>query len=588
MLAVGTLLCSWYIGMQGIVPQAYAAGTVEVEVSASDTEIEQGQPFAITVRVRNRSSETRTENVVLHLHKTMSAQHISGDGRKSGSRIVWNDVQLRGNSRKTFTVSASITKGDHGDRVTAMAVAGNAHDSVHITINDPADNVNAAKMLSISLNTSKTYAAPGSIVQFEVHLRNRGTETAKNIGVVLQAPDHLEFLSASNDADIGTTEVEWKNIHLQPNASLDMHVSARIGQNNQHGDRVTVTAIAEGKAAQADVRVWQPDFAVEQLQLFAFTEEDVHAPGEELEYTMRVRNLATRDERATLQAYIDEKTRFVSASENGMQFHRTLIVWENVDFKQGETKSFSLTVRIDDDAPPASAVRLGIMAGIDRKEIVTRIAAPPPPPIPPAAEPSAPQESADPPQPAAQEHLLLTLQASAEEAQPGSHISYAIRLLNTSDTPMQNTRVYVNVPENASITNAAGGNAEQGTLTWNIANLQPQETWNTTIQLHMAENLVHGNSQTVHVRAEVATDTVAQEWHTVRIVELLPQTGTAPSQITAQIVPVQPSAPSLIPPVPNRSIQLPRLPAWVFAAIAAIGLAAGAGAGWFLLQREPA
>jgi len=182
-------------------------------------------------------------------------------------------------------------------------------------------------------------------------------------------------------------------------------------------------------------------------------------------------------------------------------------------FKQSETRSFTLKVDVPEDINPYDVIRLGVQAGVDRKEIVTEITNPPPPK--PGSHSTGSvqtgsvsvdgsyfigfkdgefvmgEDGSDPA--SVKSPIEVSLEADKDEVYPGSLITYSVTIKNVSDETMNNLRIM----------NTFAG---KGTTTWAIDSLSKGKELTKKYHIYTAKDLENG--ETIIATTEVWSNSV--------------------------------------------------------------------------------
>jgi len=541
----GCVVCSlWIIGgpaLQTSIPVAEAAQSFDVQLSASHDTVTPAQIFVYTVKVQNRGSALENASVILSLHEDLEVEYASDSGRSRKGSVTWEKLTFAANEERTFTASVRVKdSANDSDTLTATAIAGGGFDEISVRVEDEDDpNNDDERPITIELYTDKPQVEPGESFSFIVSIINHGTRRVNGIEATVDLDTSLTFLTASHRGKGDSNRITWKDMDIQGEESRTVTASVQVSDDAEHGESLFSTAYAEGAVFEHKLKVWDPDFTKEQFKLYAFSDTEEVVPGAKITYTLRVRNLADHDERATIEAYLDPKVSFESATEDGMQFEQSLAVWEHATFKQSETKSFEITVVVDDDARPGTAIRTSFMAGIDRREIVTGVVAPPPKQstgsnllsnlsagLFSAQGTTEQAENATQPQQASVE---LTKRADKDEVQPGSTVTYAVHVRNTSEEALQNVQVIDRFPEKTmAVVDAGSGVAEAEGIHWTIVALEPRAQWSGTYQVRTAQDLKHGDVIQTVTEVQIGGSTIAQLASTTNIITELPQAGEGP------------------------------------------------------------
>ncbi|MDD5470214.1 MAG: hypothetical protein PHO92_05460 [Candidatus Peribacteraceae bacterium] len=544
--AIGLILCT-IGGLHGLgtlqIPHA-CAQQMSVSLKSSRSAVEPQQTFVYSVTVRNEGNEVvEGMTVSLSIDKRLAAQSASDNGRTSNGKVEWREIALAAGQSRTFTASVRVdAKAEDGARLYATAVAGGGFAEATVQVEDENDTGNDdERAITVRLYSNKAQVEPGEPLSLIVQVQNRGEKRASNVEVTVELAEHLAFLSASNQGKSSGRSITWKGLSIEKNDERTVTVSTRVEHSAAHGGSLISTAYAEGAVHEHRISVWDPSFGRERMQLHMFTDAQEVEAGGKLTYTLRVRNLAGHDEQADILAYIDPRSTVTSVSGDGQQFEQNLVVWERVSFSQNETQSFTLAIQVPETLRAGEALRFSAQAGLDRRELVTRVlpsrsgalvasALPTPPDRPPA--PAAPIAAPAPQQPApvpasAIPAITLTLAADRTESQPGSSIAYTISVTNAGGQTVRDLHVQESFPAGTvEVLDADNGTRIGSSVQWMIPALEAGRAWSATYRIRTSSSLAHGSivMSAVTVR-DGGNSVLAHADRRMNIISALPQAG---------------------------------------------------------------
>jgi len=128
-----------------------------------------------------------------------------------------------------------------------------------------------------------------------------------------------------------------------------------------------------------------------------------------------------------------------------------------------------------------------------------------------------------------QASVEITKHADKDEVQPGSNVTYAIRIRNMSDETLKNIQVVDRFPENAiTIIDAGNGMIEKEGIFWSLLELKPHTQWSGTYQVRTAQSLKHGDVIQTITEAHVGENVIGQLVSKTNVITELPQAGEGP------------------------------------------------------------
>lgn len=511
----------------------HAAQEFDVQLTASHDVVKPREIFVYSLTVRNHGNALTDATVILSLHEDLDVEFASDDGSERRGGVEWKNLTFAAGEQRSLTASVRVDDGaEDGALLSATALVGGSFDDVSVRVEDDDDpNNDDERPVTIELFSDKPQVEPGESFTFVVTLINHSSRRVNDVDAIVELDDKLRFLSASHRGKGSDENIEWSSLDLQANEKRTVTASVQVGNSAEHGESLLSTAHAEGAVYEHKLRIWDPDFSVEQLKLSAFADKQEVTPGGTIMYTLRVRNLADHEEHVTIEAYLDPATTFESASEGGLQFEQSLAVWEKIAFAQSETKSFTLSARAAESAQPGTAVRLGIMAGIDRREIVTAVVMPPPQKSATGetllGNLSAGQRSGQ--ETATQPNIELTRRADKDEVQPGSTVTFALHIRNLGEETLRDISVTDHFPPGAvQVSDVGRATVHSGSIRWAITQLRPREQWSATYQVRVAEDLEHGDEIQTSSEITVGERVIEQRTTTTNVITQLPQAGQIP------------------------------------------------------------
>ena len=522
--------------------QAHAAENLSVTLSSSRQIVKPKQTFIYSVTVKNNLGTVSEDvDVWLSPDDELDFRSASDNGKKKRGSVLWENVDFAAGETRTFTASVEVDSNATDNAVLyTTAFAGNAYDEVEVRVEDEEDENNDDEhAITVQLFSNKPRVEPNEPFAFIVKLSNHGKRRVSDVDITLRLADNIEFLSASNKGTGSDDEITWKNIDIDGEENRTFTTSVEVTNEAAHGDSLTSIVYAEGSVHEHKIKVWDPEWKREYMELYAFAKNDPVKQGGTLEYIFRVKNLADHDDTLTIDAYIDPKTSFSSASEDGLQYDTNLVRWENLFLKQSETKSLSLKVKVPESIHPNDVIRLGVEAGIDRKEVVTEIEDPPPPGF---GSGSASgddsyfigfrdgefvmgdengSESGSDSSPA----IEITMEADKDEVQPGSMITYTVKLKNKSNQDLKDLRITnEHFDEKVEVKDAGGGTVDEGLITWFISSLPKGSTISKKYYVSASHNLKHGDTITT-VSKVWSNSMMGSTQEQTNVITQLPQAG---------------------------------------------------------------
>jgi uncharacterized repeat protein (TIGR01451 family) len=543
-VASGFLLKNALVVAACIVPVGVAAQDFSVSLQASKSIVEPRQTFVYTVQVHNTSGAAVEEGeVVLALDDALEVLSVSGGGRRGGDGAQWRDLSIPAGASRSFTVSARVEEdAEDGRTLYATAVAGGGFAETTVEVeNEDDENNDDDRRLTLEVFADTPQVEPGEPFILKVAITNKGSRKVTGVNVTLETDERIEVFSAANRGSVSDTEVEWSDIELKAYETRTLSASARVDRSAQRGDVLTSTAYSEAAIFEHRLPVWAPNAGREPMHMFVSADVRAAEPGSTVTYALKVRNMGTRDEQVDVQAYIDPRTRFISASEGGEQFDETLVLFDRLVIEEDDTETLTVEVEVDPTLQPGTVLRFSAQSGIGRQELVLPVIAPSPESESDffdsqAASSSsssrrslfsrreyAPQEDD-----ANVTRIELTAEQSADkdEVQPGSLITYAVQVRNDGNEPAENLVVEDRFSrEDITIRDAMKGKTSGESIAWTIPSLAPGEEWQGEYRARVSDNLTHGTVIERQVVVRSNSTLIAEATAGTNVIETLPQAG---------------------------------------------------------------
>ncbi len=221
--------------------------------------------------------------------------------------------------------------------------------------------------LGVDKTATTPVAGPGDQVAYTVRVTNHGPSDAVGVDSVADTlPDGLTFASSGGGGALtadGT--VRWPTMDLPVGAHRDLTVAATADADvrtvtEDDGDldnTATVQHPGDPNPANdrdtAVVPVDHPDLVVDKDD--GLTTVD---PGDEVTYTIRVRNAGEGDAHAVvLTDEMPPELEFLAASEAAGYAEPGVVTWPAFDLAAGDERELTVTARVHDDVEDGTEVR---------------------------------------------------------------------------------------------------------------------------------------------------------------------------------------------------------------------------------------
>lgn len=204
-------------------------------------------------------------------------------------------------------------------------------------------------------------------------------------------------------------------------------------------------------------------------------------PGDNIDYTIEVTNLGPSDAAgATLTDTIPEGTTFVEASD-GATFDEATgqITWPPFDIAAGETRTFTVTIGIPEDAELEVGDVVRNVATVDHPD-----------------DPNDDNNTDDAEDPIGGTDLTVVKTDGVDVVAPGGQSTYTITVTNVGEGPARDVVVFDTIPEGSTFVEASDDGAfdeETGEVTWPEFNLAAGESRDFTVTIGIPEDAEPGS-----------------------------------------------------------------------------------------------
>ena len=204
----------------------------------------------------------------------------------------------------------------------------------------------------------ETIHAGGSLV-YTIALRS--TETgSRTVNVRMHLPQYTNFLTASNGGQLVTNVIEWNNVTLSENTLRTLTVNLEVHPYAPLNYVLVAEAEVDGNRSTDTTRITQQQ-SISPISIKVSDGRETVEPKEELDYVIRVKNTGSNERSYNLRANMPEEANFVSATGDFIRRNGTL-EWMTDTLDPGESEEYTVTVRVDEDAPGFYAIRFSASA----------------------------------------------------------------------------------------------------------------------------------------------------------------------------------------------------------------------------------
>lgn len=230
--------------------------------------------------------------------------------------------------------------------------------------------------LRLEIDPDEDEPEPGDRVEYRIRLTNEGTADLRDIDVIAELDDQMEFHDASGNGDEYGDDVEWRNLDLRAGQRLTLTLEIEVDDDADDGDSLRLRVRADAETESDSIRVRDDDDDDNDddddadIRVSITETEDPVWRGQVLTYYITLENREDDDVEIDVRALLDEDLVFLSANHGGERDGSDEVRWEDLEIDEDETVTLMLTVRIDDDVQPGDTLRLEVEAA-DGEDVET-------------------------------------------------------------------------------------------------------------------------------------------------------------------------------------------------------------------------
>lgn len=250
-------------------------------------------------------------------------------------------------------------------------------------------------------------------------------------------------------------------------------------------------------------------------------------PDETLTYVITVRNDGQQISNATVTATLSDEVNIRDMSNNGFRSGR-FITWSNQSFSQYESRTYTVTATVQDDADGTLESTAQIFDRIARDTTVV-----------------GDDDNGD------DSELSVRKTANTQEVFPGGMVEYTITVENTGDATIRDIRIEDRLPSGISVIDDGDADTHSNSkLTWEISSLAKNKDKTFRYRLTVPSYATPGTilKNDVRVRSDADNNDIDEkESVTITIIgnQTLPQTGSQNmSSPTIHLTPITQSSPA--------------------------------------------
>ncbi|GIH29543.1 hypothetical protein Aph01nite_78530 [Acrocarpospora phusangensis] len=381
----------------GLVLPASASREAQLTVRVTDnrTYVAPSATVNYTVTVLNEGGETADAIAAqLELGAGLTVVSASDGGKAGGAAANWPAFSLAGGAQRVFRVVARVpdqpapgTRYESKANATAQGTIAEATDESFV----------GAAQLAVTKTDGAQEAVRGDTLTYTITVSNPGTLPLGGVNLVDKSGSGLVFESASRGGvwNEAHRQVTWPGFELAAGAHEVFTVTAKVPEDAKSGQvlRNSASVTAPGLSDQALDETLVT--VATGLALSKSDDRDTAKPGEDLTYTITVRNTGEVDHASvSLVDRFGDRLKFVSLNPSEGSYADREVRWPDFPLKAGERRVFSVVARVlatgETDLIRNEVIATTSNGRLARAEDTTVLLLPPPPRIavPPSPRPS--------------------------------------------------------------------------------------------------------------------------------------------------------------------------------------------------------
>ncbi len=342
----------------------------------------------------------------------------------------------------------------------------------------------------ITLTDGHESVAPGGAVVYVITLKQQRSD-ARTVNLQLHLPFQSNIVSASDGGIVSSDLVTWTNVSVYKNVTRVLQVHANVNPDAAPGKYLVAKALVEGDQA-TDTTLVENYTGASSTDAFKVSLSDGREfvrPGENLTYSVRVRNTSSETVKNDVRLNIPYETYYVSNSDGGRHDSYS-IVWSNVSFEAGVEKIFTGTVQVDPQAHDRGAIRARASVGSANAadQTVVRVGIP-------------------------YNSITTTLSDGRQTAEKGQTLTYQLKVTNT-DSSFVGTNIAVDagLPLYGEFVSATdNGYFDGSNIRWLVMNIAPKETRLLTFTVRVRPDAPENAVLTASAVADGITGSISRD-----------------------------------------------------------------------------
>lgn len=357
------------------------------------------------------------------------------------------------------------------------------------------DRNNARATISVS-DGKDTVAAGGSLRYVVKVTQNAGTVRTSN--VVLNLPSYVTSVNPDGGARVLGNRVIWDRVRLVEGEEKILLAQVTLAASTPLDTVLTATAQVDSVEA-SDTTTVRSGSANDSFRLSITDNRDSVYPGQSLSYVLTVKNTAASTVTTDVSAVVSGLSTIDSSSPSAVINYPT-VIWKDVTFKAGETRTFTFTAAMRKRVSPYTAARVvAHVLGLTATDTTVAKSLKGDPVFMTSTQLNGSSRStSSSSRPTNGRNPLFTNVSDAVNVVRGGTIHYTLTVQNVLLNTIKDATVSVRFdPAQLSAIDLNGGTLiGDNRIQWKVPALQPGQVWKMTYAMRVSKTLPNGASIT--------------------------------------------------------------------------------------------
>jgi len=340
----------------------------------------------------------------------------------------------------------------------------------------------------VSVTDHRDTVRPNDSVVYLINLKQQ-RDNYRDMNVLLHLPFQANIVSASDGGEVSPGYVRWTNVSVNKNVTRTLQVNVNISPDAQPGQYLLAEAKVPGMTATDTTLVQESVQPQANHYFLSLTDNHEYAlPGENLTYTVRVRNDGSQTTVSDLHLALPYETYFISASNNGVRDSYN-VTWRSVSLEPGETKTFTAAAQVDYRTTNKMIIRsrayIGPVSDLDQTVILIGL----------------PYNA-----------ITTSITDNRTSAQVGDILTYTVIVKNNSSVPGINVALDASLPHYGEFVSATEGGYWDGkNVRWLGLQVQPNGTRTLQYSVRVRSDTPQGAVMLASVSADGVNGATARD-----------------------------------------------------------------------------